>query len=429
MEKMSELLPGNVESTDILQMVERSVLNIREDMRDNPYVLEAIKVLPVGGHRSAIGAFWNAVVDDLRNKIIYRSLSLFNKSVSLQKEIKTYEDFQDNVNDDQLIDGAYKIGVIGWEASKILRHTKETRHVFYGHPHSSDPSIIKVYGVIDDCVKYVLNAEYPHQIIDVDEYIEQLGKETFDRNEIAIQNAVGDLPEIYKNEFGNRLFSIYSHPESPSTLISNVEFVAPILWSALPKSVKIQIVRRLDQEIPKGDVKVTKQAFKFVTLVNATAYLSANAREYHIDPLVQKLKEHLDDWETENKLVYQLAHYSSVVPGKSKFDYVWALTHTYVGRVGASAQYNRTDFYANGAAGIIPNMFQSFDDEFAEYFISTIRESELLKNRIRNPSKLKRLRSLAIIIDEKVSTQFEYKNILDALIDETCEEEFFKLVF
>src|SRR3954447_21900283 len=99
-------------------------------MIDNPYLAEAMRVLSVGGYRSAIGSFWNAVVDDLRSKILHRSVKLFNKAVNVGREVKTYEDFQNHVSDDELIDGAYKIGVIGWEASKVLRHAKEARHIF-----------------------------------------------------------------------------------------------------------------------------------------------------------------------------------------------------------------------------------------------------------------------------------------------------------
>jgi len=36
------------------------VVDLREDMRNNPYIQEAVRVLPVKGYRSAIGAFWNA---------------------------------------------------------------------------------------------------------------------------------------------------------------------------------------------------------------------------------------------------------------------------------------------------------------------------------------------------------------------------------
>ena len=205
------------------------------------------------GYRSAIGSFWNAVVDDLRNKVIARSLKLFNKSVELPREIKSYEDFQNHVNDDQLIEGSYAIGVIGWEASKILKHAKETRHIFDGHPKSSEPSILKVLEMMDDCVKYVLNAEYPTPIIDINEYMTMLGNQNFDRNQIAVENALGVLPEVYKSELSNRLFTAYIHPQSTTILRSNIEFVVPILWQVLPKEVKLQIVRRTDQEIPKGD--------------------------------------------------------------------------------------------------------------------------------------------------------------------------------
>ena len=206
-------------------------------------------MLPAGGYRSAIGAFWNAVVDDLRNKIMFRSLAMFNKEMEIGREIKTYDDFQNFVNDDQLIEGAYKIGVIGWEASKVLKHAKETRHIFSGHPKSTDPSVIKVFAMMDDCIKYVLNADYPMQIIDIDEYMEILATEAYDRNSIGIENAFGDLPERYKNELVNRLFTAYIHQDSSTILRSSIEFCSPILWKVLAKSVKVQVVRRIDREI------------------------------------------------------------------------------------------------------------------------------------------------------------------------------------
>ncbi|NRG34782.1 hypothetical protein HRF63_23255, partial [Bacillus circulans] len=150
-----------VKTNEVDLLFTRALENVRSDMRDNPYINEAIKVLTVGGYRSSIGSFWNAVVDDLRNKIMYRSLDMFNKEMDLRRKINSYEDFQNFVNDDELIEGAYKIGVIGYEASKILKHAKETRHFFSGHPGSSEPTMIKVLSVMEDCIKYVLNDEYP----------------------------------------------------------------------------------------------------------------------------------------------------------------------------------------------------------------------------------------------------------------------------
>ena len=424
---MSEEI-ATINNAEVMALVKRALLQVRSDMQGNPYIVEALKVLPAGGYRSAIGSFWNAVVDDLRNKIIVRSLSLFNKEVSTGHTIKTYDDFVNYINDDLLIDGAYKIGVIGWEANKILKQAKEVRHIFYGHPKSSEPSLIKVLAIIDDCIKYVLNAEYPAKIIDINDYIEILKTDKFDRNTVSIENALNDLPDVYKNELINRLFTIYVYPETPSVLSSNIEYLAPLLWKFLSKETKMQVARRVDHEIPKGNVEVTSRAFIFINNLHANQYLSINSRKYIIEPMVNELKANLDKWQIENDIVKKLSSYSDVIPESIIDDYVWAITHTYVGYVGSSMQWTRTDFYANVAAYYIPDMFQSFNDRMISAFIITIKGSELLKQRIHTPSKLRRLKTLGMISLDKASESFPDKDILRMLTSDDKESEFFKAI-
>lgn len=90
-----------------VEYLQRELTNVREELIGNKYIEEARLVLKAGGLRSAIGCYWNAVSDDLRRKIIHRSLDLFNKEMN--KSAKTYEDFQNNITDYDLIEGAYKI--------------------------------------------------------------------------------------------------------------------------------------------------------------------------------------------------------------------------------------------------------------------------------------------------------------------------------
>ena len=417
-----------VDSSEIVPFFERVITSVREDVRDNPYILETLRVLPVGGYRSAIGSFWNAVVDDLRNKIMFRSLSLFNASISVGRDIKTYEDFQNYVNDDVLIDGAYKIGVIGWEASKVLKHCKETRHIFDGHPKSSEPSVIKVLAMMDDCIKYVLNAEYPSQIININDYIAIMGNANFDRNETSVENAIGDLPEVYKNELANKLYTEYVNQEASTVLRSNIEFVGPILWNVLPREIKIQVTRRVDQEINKGNSPCTERAFSLITVMGDTQYLSPTARKYKVAPLIEELRKSLDKFDEENAAVRELAPYAAFVPQELIPKYVLALTQTYVGKVGQSARFTRTDFYADQAALLVPKMFNVFDDNAAQAFVDCIRDNELLKGRIHTPAKLRRLRSLGNIVISRVSEKFTEREFLQALVDETKEGEFFAFI-
>ncbi len=410
-------------------LFEQCLQNIREDLQDNTYIMEAFRVLSVEGYRSSIGCIWNAVVDDLRNKIIHRSLDMFNKEMKLKKEIKNYEDFQDYVLDDELIEGAYKIGVIGWEANKILKQAKNTRHIFDGHPKSTDPTAIKVISMLEDCIKYVLSQDYPVPIIDIDEYVNILGTEEFDRNDYTVDNTLSSLPERYKNELINRLFTAYINDACSSVLRSNMEFVIPILWSSMLRDNKIQVIRRVDQEIIKGHENVNKYCFDFVHLVEGMKYLSVSARKHKIKPLIDKLLISLDNWDSENKIVNELFVYSAYIPNDMLKKYIWGITQTYVGKVGGSANFARTDFYADGAAILIPLMFDKFDDNSVDVFLEVVRDNKTLQTRIKgNVTKMNRLRSLADRLMEKISQNYRNKEIIEMLLDEKRETEFFKSI-
>lgn len=270
--------------------------------------------------------------------------------------------------------------------------------------------------------------EYPPQIIDLDEYMATLDTPAFDRNDVAIESAVGNLPEIYTKELAHRLFTAYTHAGATTVLRGNIEFVVPILWPLLPKALKHEVARRVDQIIANGNVAATTQGFRFIQLAKSIGQLSLSARRYHLAPLIKKLKDSLDEWSKENDCVRALKPYAAQVPPDLLLDYVWALTQTYVGTVGYSMQYARTDFYANGAALAIPEMFEFFDDRAAEAFIRCIRKNDTLKRRIQDPTKLDRLRSLGNIVAGRVSPNFSDKAALKALVTPGKEKDFFKLI-
>jgi hypothetical protein len=409
-------------------LFERAIDSVRDDMIENPYIIEALRVLRVRGYRSAIGNIWNAAIDDLRTKIMHRSLKLFNKALPhLRREIKRYDDFQDYVNDEDLIEGAYQIGVIDWEAAKVLRHAKETRHVFSGHPRSSEPSAVKVLAMLDDCVRYVLAAPYPAEVIDVDEYLATMATADFDRSEVAIANAITDLPAVYKKELIHRLYNAYIHESAPTDLRSNVELVAPILWKSLDKDLKVQLVRRVDKVIGKSSTAMTKEAFRFVRVISASAYLSPTAKSYIIEPIVKKLAASLDQFLEEDEAVEALAPYAAIIPADLIPEYVTAITLTFVGHMGYSCRWSRTDFYANRAALLIPRMVKKFDDTAACSFVNCIRKNDTLRSRIQHDKKLNRLRELARIVLQRVSDTFADRKLLAALVDPGRIREFWVL--
>lgn len=123
-----------------------------------------------------------------------------------------------------------------------------------------------------------------------------------------------------------------------------------------------------------------------------------------------------------------LAPYAANIPAGLLPVYVSALTQTYVGHLGSSGRYSRTDFYADGAAMQIPKMVEAFDDTASSAFVDCMRKNSTLRGRIQNPVKLNRLRSLGKIVLGRASAAFPEKRLLEALVDQDREKEFWWLL-
>ncbi len=419
--KKSEFSLSNEEAT----FLNKELTNVREEFIGNPYIEEAAKVLASGGYRSAIGSYWNAVVDDLRRKIIHRSLDLFNKEMSLKRTIKTYEDFQDHVTDFDLIEGASKIGVIGWEAKKLLHQARESRNIFDGHPSSSNPNIFKVLNMITDCNRYVLSQDYPPSVIDIDSYLLTMDSADFAQNTVAIEQAFSDLPQIYKTELSNKLYNSYLHDSSSTVLRANIEFCLPILWEFLSKDDRIQLGKRVDKEIVNSNQNKIDKAIEFLTLApNGLRYISNASRKGIFEPAIKFLEDSLDNWSDEGKAVAYLERLGTIIPDELLNRYVTSLTLTFIGYQGYSIQYARRDFFSNAAAPIIKRLFNKFDDRTAEEFINIIKSDETLKSRINYPAKISRLRELANILLNRPKLRDDIEQYLELVLDEDKTNEF-----
>ena len=406
-----------------VEYLQRELTNVREELIGNKYIEEARLVLKAGGLRSAIGCYWNAVSDDLRRKIIHRSLDLFNKEMN--KSAKTYEDFQNNITDYDLIEGAYKIGVLSWEAKKVIHQARETRNIFDGHPDSSDPNLFKVLNMIADCNKYVLSQEFPIPIINVNDYIVKMDTDTYDKHELAVEQAFIDLPEVYKKEMCNKLFTYYIGDTISTRFRSNIELSFPILWKVTPKEIRQQIGQRFDKMYLEGDAMKNKKGVDLFSLIDGLRYLSTATRKLIYAPHIQNLEKNLDNWAQEALSVRELESFGSVIPDEYVERLVAALTLTYVGYKGASYSFSRTSFYSDAAAPRISRMFEKFDNKSAEEFVKTMKTNSILKSRICHVGQLSRLRTLGNILLNKPEITSDTKIFLELLVDESRTKELY----
>jgi hypothetical protein len=221
----------------------------------------------------------------------------------------------------------------------------------------------------------------------------------------------------------NRFFDIYKHTATSTTLRSNIEFSAPILWRFLPRETKHQIGRRVDKELQSGNQAAFEQATRFLSLIDGSLRYTATAtRQAVFSDLITQLENNLDNWEEEGHICAKLEQTGMSIPERLLERYVRALTLTYVGYQGG-----RT-YYSWSAAPKIRRMFESFDERSAEAFVDTVKQSTRLKSRIGNKNQLDRLRTLANILLERANPRGVTKQFLQLLVDDKRVQEFYRTI-
>ena len=279
--------------------------------------------------------------------------------------------------------------------------------------------------MIADCNRYVLSQDYPLTIIDVNQYILTMDTDTYMKNNIAVEQAFIDLPEVYKSEMANRLFSLYIGDQSSTRLNSNIEYSFPVLWKVATKELRQLIGKRFDKLIVEGNSTVIEKAADLLTIVDGLMYVSSSSRKILFEPLITELEDNLDNWTTEGRIVQSLQRLGSNIPSDLISRFVSALTLSYVVYKGGSYYSDRTAFFSNSAAPRITAMFEKFDNNSAEAFIQTILTNPKLAGRIKAVEQLNRLRILATILLNKPEIRDDNKEALELIVDPNRTKEFY----
>ena len=249
--------------------------------------------------------------------------------------------------------------------------------------------------------------------------------DTYDKYELAVEQAFIDLPEVYKKEMCNKLFTYYIGDTISTRFRSNIEFSFPILWKVTPKEIRQQIGQSFDKIYLEGDAMKNDKGVNLFSLIDGLRYLSTTTRKLIYEPQIQHLEDNLDNWEEEAVSVKKLDKFGSVVPDEYIERLVAALTLTYTGYKGSSHKSNRTSFYSDAAAPKISRMFEKFDNKSAEAFVKTIKTNSKLKSRINNVALLNRLRTLGDILLNKPEITGDSKIFLELLVDENRTKDFY----
>jgi hypothetical protein len=215
---------------------------IRPECR-GPYLERAKVAAEAGLYDAAVLYFWNESMNDLRRKVMSYGIEYFPYQQG--RHITGEDSLRENVNDYELIEGCYQLGIISKEAWFFLQQCREIRNQ-YTAAHLSDSQIdpLEAQNFIKNCVKYVLTHELPSPGFSIRNFMERLRNADVSQMLGEIEAGIKDQASEIRKALLNRLFDEYIDTACSSMLRSNIELVAPLVWEKVDDEGKLELGQR-----------------------------------------------------------------------------------------------------------------------------------------------------------------------------------------
>lgn len=239
---------------------------IRDESKGN-FIDKAKRAVEVGLWDSAMLYFWNESMKDLRKKVMTYGIEYFPNTQNTN--IKKEDDLSEKINDYNLIDGCFQIGIITKEAWFFLQKCREIRNQ-YTSAHLSDSQIdrLEALNFIKNCVKYVLTNDPPSPGFNIRSIIERMKEKGTSNNINEIKTAILEQAEEIRKALVNRFFSEFVDVNCDAELRSNIESIAKDIWDKTDEETKNEIGQRYVKIAVGMSQESASLAFKFFKIIN-----------------------------------------------------------------------------------------------------------------------------------------------------------------
>jgi hypothetical protein len=420
---MNEIIPYRAQHLEKLPPQPVNWASIVEAIRPEcrgAYIDKAQKAAEVGLWDSAMLYYWNEAMNDLRQKVMAYGIEYFPNPTN--KKITDKESLRENLNDYELIEGCYQLGVISKEAWFFLQQARGIRnHYTAAHLSESQIDMMEALNFIKNCVKYVLTHEPPPPGFSIRDFIERLRNNDIRGMVTEIETAVRGQASEIRITLLNRLFSEYVDVGCSPTFRANIEAIAPSVWNSVDKSAQEELGQRYIKVRVGPSQDSALLAFSFFKMVNGLVAIP----EAYRCPIFQSYANELinahfgpNNFYREDGPAKALLELGFDVPKEVIQVYVKAVVLSFIGNAfgycWAAEAYNRT-------------IISHFSIEFVRAFIYLLENDRDVQSELTNETPANRLKILISIILER-PTLLEHGKKLTFILN-LPEDKITKLFF
>ena len=298
------------------------------------YIGNAKKALDAGLWDAAVNYFWTGTIEHLRSKVMAYGIEYFAAQVR-DETLDSREKLERDVSDYRLIDGCYRLGIIGRHDNIQLQHCREVRnHFTSAHPTSQTVDPLEALNFIKNCVRHCLCIEVPPPGLNPKSLMENLRAED-------ITTRLDDVRVVLQRQSSKMLdtlvqvmFTEYVSLDCPGLLKANINGIAPIAWEGSTEECKDSIGQRYAKLVAEGTEEDMQEAIRFLRQVNGARYIPKQLRRSLVIKAARKLVDAhfgMNNFYNEPPHAEALADLGSDIPEGAETTYLKAILLCYLG--------------------------------------------------------------------------------------------------
>lgn len=417
-----DLFDGVAERRVLVNNLPAIVASLPDEVRERSrYISKMVAASSVGLFDAALNYLWDELVSELRARVKGFDLRYFFDIVAggntdMRKGLNDESDLP-SINDDRLLRGAAKLGLLTDVGFDRLNHVRIMRnHASAAHPNQNALSGLELGTYLQTCINEVINTKPDTVSADTVRLLKNVKEDALSSAEVDAAGAFfKQLPSDRANMLGNGLFGLYTANEREAVVADNVRRLWPKLWPFIEDATRFNYGLQQARASASAETGTAKAARELLDLVDdGNSYLTAEVRALDIRDALDALDaahQGMDNFYNEPgpaRRLESLVGPSGDVPQEVRTDYVLTVVECYLGN-GFGV--------ASGAADYYHTMITRFSSEDAGIALRTCLEPEfssLLATRVGK----KQWDSVLNLIEPKLVSRPD-KDLLKAIDDFT----------
>lgn len=266
-----------------------------DKLKQSEYLSKFLSAVSAGLFDAALNYLWDETVKQLRKRVSSYDIQYFYDLLSLSEQrrskLRTEEDLS-SITDDELINGALKLGVISEIGFRLLDDIKYMRNwASAAHPNQVTITGLQLVSWLETCIREVISLPLSTMVVRINELLKNIKKNELEESDItSIATVFENLTEEKIQSLCNGFFGIYCRNETEEFTRTNIKKLLPKLWIYVIDDTKYQIGIKYGQMKVNGDVEGAAYARSFLEIVNAEKYIPDDLKDAELKNELDNLK-------------------------------------------------------------------------------------------------------------------------------------------